>query len=426
MAVSETLSVQDEILIKANNDALSLQCQWPFSLVQLQYNTPGSISLDMMKMLVFVDTIAQNKKYNEYGQKFMNFIGQPILNYTSMLFDLANMKNQFTYQGKTLPNFSFNLAKKHQPLLDHLALDIKNASLIEDFNINFKALKVYPLLFHYGTYIILYREFLKSQIYNGFIFLFYAHSGIKKIFPCFGNFKSEIGKTMTEERIYAALLKTIFHNDVSSLKITNVDSDPDAYIRIGNTIFLFEVKDNMMASKVIIAKDYEIIKKEIDRRFIEEYKKDGKKKHKGIGQLIEHIKFLNTKSFKFDSIDTQRSQIEVYPIVLYSDNQFCLKGLNTYLGDIFEGKLSGHSFKYVHRPVILSLQYLYEFVNCFNSETFCDLLDYYLRYTQDCKIHNNIDEMNTAPEYIFKLPDKRMDPVVAHQRFVNYLNISIK
>ncbi|MBK9396141.1 MAG: hypothetical protein IPN55_02460 [Saprospiraceae bacterium] len=98
-------------------------------------------------MLVFVDTIAQNKKYNEYGQKFMNFIGQPILNYTSMLFDLANMKNQFTYQGKTLPNFSFNLAKKHQPLLDHLALDIKNASLIEDFNINFKALKVYPLLF---------------------------------------------------------------------------------------------------------------------------------------------------------------------------------------------------------------------------------------------------------------------------------------
>lgn len=44
--------------------------------------------------------------------------------------------------------------------------------------------------------------------------------------------------------------------------IANVDSDPDACTYWEHDI-LFEVKDNMMASKVIIAKDYEVVRRRL-------------------------------------------------------------------------------------------------------------------------------------------------------------------
>jgi hypothetical protein len=113
-----------------------------------------------------------------------------------------------------------------ETLFEQFALDIKAyQTKFATGKSNYSVIKSTPLLkLENGDYLILSWPFLQSKMYEGLIFDFYQHSGIKehKAFKTFMDFKNFIGGEVTEKYLFKNLLTACFK---SKHQVLNFD-DP--------------------------------------------------------------------------------------------------------------------------------------------------------------------------------------------------------
>ena len=116
---------------------------------------------------------------------------------------------------------------------------------------------------------------------------------------------------------------------------TELDGEPDYYLRHNNNIYIFENKDVMIAKVIKASADIEKINEVLKTKFLQ----DGNKKV-GIGQLINTIEEILEKKFRFDDYVNAKNNLKIYPILLIHDRIFQSLGINYRLNNWYQRSLS--------------------------------------------------------------------------------------
>ncbi|WP_448635207.1 hypothetical protein [Pedobacter panaciterrae] len=111
----------------------------------------------------------------------------------------------------------------------------------------------------------------------------------------------------------------------AQMKEFMVHSEPDYYIRNGNKIFLYEVKDSFLAGTV--KQSFNVA--DIQTDLINKYYKSGNSE-KAVQQLITRIAFSLRKEYPFDN-QYEVKNLSVYPIIVVYDINLTVPGIERQL-----------------------------------------------------------------------------------------------
>ncbi len=265
-------------------------------------------------------------------------------------------------------------------LTTEISCGILNERYLETLSINtnivnyhsdnsFKMLREKPL-YKYDNYryFVLDINFLFDLFYKNQVFAFSAfllQKGVKN------DFLSYKGKVFTEENYLPKIINKCFPNYIryynSDCLDSNGDELCDVYIREDNKICLIECKDVLLKADIKNSGDRKKLFDEFDKKFI----KNEKGKQKGISQLQKAIIDINKNGIVFDKI-MPNVTLDIYPIIIYTDNSFGIEGLNKYYRTIFEQRIRSEKLSVkVHAITFINLSYFemhYEFYsdNCLN------------------------------------------------------------
>lgn len=381
IVVSEYLIKQKEIYETESSKEVEAfnKLTWPVMAEQYQFREQEYDYFDMIRTITLVDELVKRGFDNEL-KKFSQLIGCPVLDYIYNIDGIIHHQEELEINGWKIPSFFIKVDKKNAFLFNGLALDIQKITEEMNFDDNYLALKKFPLLKHGDdVFVVLNRDFLASKIYNGFVFDFYQRSGIKSVYKDFAEFKSFIGKEISEERLFKSMLKSIYTKKHNVLIFSKDDSHPDCYLRIGHRIFLIEFKDYLMASKTMTSYNAEIFQKKLNLQFIE----NDKKNPKGVSQLANQIRFLENSEYDFDiytNSKIRRSKIEIYPIIVFTDLQYTMPGINSYLVKCFWTKYEDKSlFKEVNDPIMISMSFLMKYMQYIERNRLDRIIKSYFR-----------------------------------------------
>ncbi|MBO7495432.1 MAG: hypothetical protein J6T98_02675 [Salinivirgaceae bacterium] len=271
----------------------------------------------------------------------------------------------------------------NEKYLDSLCINYKIDTYTDDFS--FKTIRDFPLFkFDRYKFFVLDINFLINQFYKAQVFS--INTFIKQNGG--GNdFLSYKGKFFIEETILPKVLTKCFPNYIkfysSSCKDSNGGELCDVYIRENNKICIIECKDVILNADIKNSGDCRKLFEEFDKKFV----KNEKGKQKGITQLFKAIKDINDKSVSFDTLDN--NDLEIYPVVVYTDDSYGIEGLNKYYRELFETKLDSIDLKVKVKSIV--------FINLSYFET------YYEFYADNrlniWKIIDNYNNYVKTPEY---------------------------
>lgn len=193
-------------------------------------------------------------------------------------------------------------------------------------------------------FILLNANFLIDKIFQGVKFDIYqtiADHGILnkhgKKYNGKPDFLGEIGESFSESHLMYSLMNKTFAGqcDViytgAELKAKGVDAEPDLYMRIGRSLFLFEYKDVTLSDAVRYSSNVDDIITTINNKICL-YEQ---KKHKGAGQLHYSVdQIVNNHSM--DAIDKGVKDVEkIFPIILTTDRAYSAIGVQMHVVNEF-------------------------------------------------------------------------------------------
>ncbi len=117
--------------------------------------------------------------------------------------------------------------------------------------------------------------------------------------------------------------------------LSDGNGNPDFYMRNGNKVFIFEIKDALLNSTVICSQDYEVVKSAI----YEKFHTNSKGHPKGVSQLAINCEQILTGNIKWDT-KYKPNRVKIYPIIVVTDNVFTVPGLNQILNHWFDEYIS--------------------------------------------------------------------------------------
>jgi len=187
--------------------------------------------------------------------------------------------------------------------------------------------KKHPVFRSGNFFYILNLNYLTSQIFTGTYFslkneiINRAHND---------NLKSMLGLIM-EEHMLKPIISNCFGGFVSKMLFDCDYSNiglPDAMLQIGDSIYIFELKDNLLDEKTMESRDFKMITSKLEEVFVE----SRNKKPKAVIQILNYIEKLldseydnNVLRFSYDK------SYNIYPIILYTDYRYNSSGLGYYI-----------------------------------------------------------------------------------------------
>jgi hypothetical protein len=306
---------------------------WPFTLYQTKLHSFVDPVSSIIKLYSFLFYFQNIKEYNKYLLKFLKeYNTKNIKDYASIFMQLSSsvLSSEITPSHIKIP-------EKYESFFDNLSINIdenQNSDIMNYSNlIRFPILKKCKL-----EYIVLNWNFFHGKIYNTLVFDFYNKSGINKNAKF--NKQSDLlrlkGEEISEKILLKYFLQDILKENHSIIKFDDNSNPetplPDCYYRKGNKVFLFELKDNLLSQNTLILKDIETIKTEINNKF--------NSSSKGTGQIIKQISSLVNNKIENLPKNLKFRNIEVYPIIIYTDCSFNLNGIEEYLNNNFDKSLN--------------------------------------------------------------------------------------
>ena len=381
--IHSTDNMQKNIDSITPNDAFAYEkLFWPLLLQETDVNEVPRIEYEMFRIKSFVEGITN--KYPETEKIINDFFQERGLDcYRSYASLLAIFFMIFitSYTRDRILKAGIKEDEKSQKLFDSLvANSIKPDTYLD--------LKSHPVYYYNGGYYVLHWNYLLSQIFIG-VFMTLKNklneSGIQGI-------KKDCGKII-EHTLFKNVLVTSFCN---SWQVSAFDDEgkgfpdaiPDAIFKIGNSLFVLELKDNLMGEDVMESFDYTYIENHMNRNFIQSDK--GKKK--GIKQLEAYIKAYVGN--KYEALGfAYNKKLNIYPVVIYTDYKYRLYGLNHYLSIKFGDIVNSYelSVKRRIRPLtVIGLDCLFNLQYKFRDKKIklSSLIENYHRYVKEREKNN--------------------------------------
>jgi hypothetical protein len=186
----------------------------------------------------------------------------------------------------------------------------------------------------------------------------------------------------------------MFFSDDNS--VTCIESLSDYYVRQGNNVFIIECKDVMLNANTKHSYNYDTIKKEIFSKFVKEVGKKDKIKPKGVTQLCDSISTLNQKGINFENRTThiELTQLNIYPIIVFTDYVLNIDGIEQILQDEFQKQLQELKPNFTVNPlVMIDLDTLIKYECVFAKQPFNSVIEsYYIQKADKAKNrYNNIE-----------------------------------
>ena len=143
--------------------------------------------------------------------------------------------------------------------------------------------------------------------------------------------KKECG-TIIEKTLFKIVLKSSFGKIWQQALFDEQGKGlPDAIFRMGNHLFIIELKDSLMKESIMESTDFESIEKYLTETFIQ----SGKGKRKGIKQLTAYINDYRKGRYEKEGFPYNK-RLNIYPLIVVTDYKYHFNGLNHFLAVKFD------------------------------------------------------------------------------------------
>lgn len=375
---------------------------WPLLLPETDVNEAVRLEYEMYRLKCFIEEI--KKKYpdasfaiDSYFQErgFKNYssyasaLSVIFINYISSYTNHHDLKSGIEESEQTRKLFA--------PLMIN---DIKINSYLE--------LKTHPVYYYNGAYYVLHWNYFLSQIFLG------TFMALKEKLnnEGFHDIKNTSG-IIVEKTLFKKVLTTSFSR---SWQRALFDDDnkgtPDAMFKIGNNLFIVELKDSLMSEAVMESFDYKCIEDHIIRTFIQSGNKG-----KAIKQLAAYINMYDNNGYENEGFPYNKG-LNIYPIIVYTDYKYRINGLNHFLSIKFWELINQRDFHNyikhrIHPLTVIGLDCLFNLQLKFQSKKlkFADAIDNYHRKNKNIEKKNEnkgvVSFSKLYPSFDRYLPENR-------------------
>ncbi|WP_159477582.1 hypothetical protein [Dyadobacter sp. 3J3] len=189
--------------------------------------------------------------------------------------------------------------------------------------------------------VILDFDFFQYHIDQGFFYLLYKNTSLKKgkRFNSYNAYQGHIGLYYFEQFLVKKYLSAIFYR--RSQKIVSTEKFQDFIIKpSNNNVLVVEVKNATFHANTLEQMDFKNFVSTIDQNFLAS--KAGNSKNKGFLQILKQIDFLVSEDPDLRQQLEIRStaKMNIYPVILYSDPNFDISGVNEYVNKNFEAAIN--------------------------------------------------------------------------------------
>lgn len=250
--------------------------------------------------------------------------------------------------------------------------------MVNNITINsYLELKTHPVYYYNGAYYVLHWNYFLNQIFIGTFMA--LKERLNK--AGFQNIKKTSG-LIIEKTLFRNVLTTSFSRYWKrALFDYESKGKPDAMFKIGNHLFIIELKDSLMSETVMESLDYNCIRDHMIRTFIQS---EGKRK--AIQQLVEYIKKYENNEYENDGFPYSK-RLNIYPLIIFTDYKYKVNGLNHFLSvkmrELINQKDIEESTKQRIRPLtVIGLDCMFNLQLKFQDKKlkFADAIDNYHRH----------------------------------------------
>jgi len=375
---------------------------WPLLLPETDVNEVIRLEYEMYRLKCFVEEIEkeypnasctidlffQERGYENYST-YASALSFIFLNYITCYTNHHELKTGIKENEQT------------HKLLAPLMVNIINKN-------SYLELKTHPVYYFNGAYYVLHWNYFLSQIFIGTFMA--LKERLNKI--GFQNIKKTSG-LIVEKSLFKNVLTTSFSKYWQrALFDDESKGKPDAMFKIGNHLFIIELKDSLMSENVMESLDYKSIENHIIRTFIQS---EGKRK--AIQQLVVYIEKYENNEYENDGFPYNK-RLNIYPIIIYTDYKYRINGLNHFLsvkfGELIYQKDIQKSTKQRIRPLtVIGLDCMFNLQLKFQDKKlkFADVIDNYHRHIKirEKKYENKGAELYSLlyPSFDRYLPENR-------------------
>jgi hypothetical protein len=333
--VNSKIQIEKETIKKAEDANKIEDVTMPSFIYQKDYASSIDFSNQVTRGVAFFKYLENDIKYKElvleyYKSKKINGYLRLFKN-LMVLFTEINIGKDLVKRNQ-LANLQEYFIGKEVDLafIDTLCINTEIENYAEDESFGVLRNKFLYKLNQF-QFFTLNVNFLLDQFYKAQIFSFNTFLKSKNIK---WEFLSEKGKNFTEGIYLPTVLDTCFPHFTRFYGDDCVNSKNeelcDAYLRESNKICLIEFKDVLLNASVKNGADKEKLFVELEKKFLA----NQTNKPKGVTQLLNALKDINDNSVSFDN-SVPKSDLEIYPIIVYTDTTFGIEGINKYFKEKF-------------------------------------------------------------------------------------------
>lgn len=347
---------------------------WPLLLSETDVNESIRIEYELYRLKFFIEGI--KKEYPDTTNIIDNFFKErgfdSFSSYASAL-SIIFLDYITSYTNHQKLKSGIKESEQIHKLFSSLVInDIEISSYFQ--------LKTHPVYYYNGAYYVLHWNYFLSQIFIG---TFMALE--KKLNEAgFKDIKKASG-LIVENTLFKTVLTTSFSKYWQyALFDVERDGKPDAMFKIGNHLFIVELKDNLMSESVMESLDYKCIEDYINKTFIQ----SGKKK-KAIKQLVSYINNYENNEYGDDGFSYNK-RLNIYPIIIYTDYKYRINGLNHFLSTKFnelinQEEIQQYTRQRVHPLTVIGLDSMFNLQHKFRDKRLklADSIDNYHKYIKN-------------------------------------------
>lgn len=295
---------------------------WPIRFAQIDNESKIHIVYQSIRCLILLNFVREKTPdiFKMFQEKY-GFIGE--YDYFGRIIDV--LMGCYVMGGEKECSFFFSAEDENIKFYDSLSINKQDKQTYDISDIKF-----YPLFKHQKKYYVTDWCYFGNQFYQGLWSQLRQYDGTNK---------SDLGHFF-EKNLMEKLFRYIFKNSDSMIfDEENSIGIADCYIRIGRKILLFELKDSLFPEKAVESFDFDAIKRRIDNSMIS----SGSGRKKAIRQLCDNIEYIydgHYKKYDWEKYNLKGTSLEIYPIILYTDDKFRVEGVNYYLNERFRDIVS--------------------------------------------------------------------------------------
>ncbi|HTA83442.1 MAG TPA: hypothetical protein VK783_10925 [Bacteroidia bacterium] len=365
-------------LNKRSNDPFEnfVKITWPYMLPTIEHTYKKEIIIPVYSAFLLFEYLNKDDFFRPYLTKY--FANNGLKDGAEYL---KNIMSLYVFSfNKDSQRFDSNFKDediKKVPLFKQFTRVIDSATSVifstqeKKF---FKLLREKPILkINGGKDFIANWSYIIDKMYDGIKYDFFEHSGIKDAFTGdeknkWNSFTSKLGERFSEKVIFKDLVNRYFSRNNAVIKFDGDSKNwnQDLYHRKDNHITFIEYKGITFP----LNDKYDRIKSDIDTRMVVSVNDKNEVQKKAVHQLVTQISNFHENINKFENIQVigyTRERLLIYPVIIFTDLNWRLAGVNEYLLRIFEVEIKklNLNFFQVKELVMIHIDFFYNHENIF-------------------------------------------------------------